>query len=158
MEFLPLHPNLPASFWVALVLTLITGGLTAWLVLGKHQLKGNMWRQVVPLWTFIACMVALGTTLFSLWGHWKIGPIRVDVEGIETPYGKAKYTEIKRIYIHREVDRSLVDPKLSRDVTNWLIVEQRDGTQHAFSEDQYDLPEIMKALEGFLEENRNNGK
>lgn len=118
MEFLPLHPHLPASFWVGLILTLATGGLTAWLVLGKHQLKGNMWRQVVPLWTFIACMVSLGTAVFSFFGHHKVGPIRLDADGIETPYGKAKYTDIDRIYIHREVDRSLVDPNWSRGKQN----------------------------------------
>ncbi|MBK7408862.1 MAG: hypothetical protein IPJ40_12880 [Saprospirales bacterium] len=155
MTFQPLHPHLPAAFWLGLFLTLAAGGFTAYILSGKHSFKGNMWRQVVPLWTFIICMLGLGTTIFSFWNHQKIGPIVLDGKGIETPYGKALYTDIARIYIHKEIDRSLIDPSLGRDTTKWLIIEERNGTRHALSEDQYNLPEIMQSLEGFLEENRN---
>jgi hypothetical protein len=158
MEFQPIQTQLGSTFWLAFVLMLLAGGITAWLLSGKHSLKGNMWRQVVPLWTFIVALLALGVVLFSFWEYKKIGPVYLDAEGIETSYGKARYSEIARIYIHREIDRSLINPNMGRDTTKWLILEERGGKQHALSEDQYDLPAIMESLEIFLEENRNNGK
>lgn len=156
MEFQPLHPNLPAHFWIALIVAIGTGLFTAWILMGKSPWKGQLSRQVLPLWTFILCLLAVGTAFFSFWNHMKVGPVKFDAEGMETPYGKALYGDISRVYIHQERDKSLIDPNMVRSTTNWLIIEERGGKKHALSQDQYNLAEIEKALEGFLdEENRN---
>jgi hypothetical protein len=154
MVFPPLHPYLPFWFWAALLATLASGAFTVFLLYGKHPWKGNFWRQVVPLWGFILCLLGVGTVIFTLFEHRKIGPVRIEAQGIETPFGKAQHDDIYRFYVHQEVSSSLIDPSLIREKTNWLIIEERGGKKHLFSEDQYDLPAIIGALEAFLEENR----
>jgi hypothetical protein len=154
MTFLPLHPHLPVLFWAALITALASGAYTAYALFGKHQWKGNFQRQVAPLWGFILCLMAVGATIFLFFEHGRIGPVRIDAQGIETPFGKAGYGDIDRYYVHQEVKRSIIDPSLSRDKTHWLVVEERGGKRHLFSEDQYDLRAMLDALEGFTEENR----
>lgn len=127
------------------------------MLMGKHGLKGNMWRQVVPLWGFILTMLALGSILYIFLERSKTGPVIVNESGIETPYGKAGYADVRRVYVHREIGRSMIDPGVGRDTVSWLIIEERNGKKHHLSEEQYDLPGIMKSLGGFLEENRKMG-
>ena len=155
MEFPPLHPSLPPLFWIAIFLALAAGGGTVWLLAGKHGLKGNMWRQVVPLWGFIACMLAVGAALYAWLEHGRSGPVRVDASGVETPFATVGYLDMGKVYSHREVTISLIDPSVGRDTVKWLIIEEKSGKKHLLREDQYDLPAIMGALKGFLEGNRN---
>lgn len=155
MEIPPLHPHLPWHFWVALAATIGCGVFTVYLLMGKGPWKGRMWRQVVPLWFFIAGMIAAGTAFFTFWDHLKTGPVRFEADGVETPYGKAMYDDIVRVYVHRQADPSLINPNMERRAVNWLIIEERSGKKHALSQDQYDLAAIEETLEGFLvEENR----
>lgn len=154
MEFPPLHPGLPAIFWVAMIIALAAGGGTVWLLAGRHGLKGSMWRQVVPLWGFILCLMAVGTMLYSWLEQRQTGTVRVDATGVETPFGKVDYGDVRRVYIHQDVDKSLIDPSVGRDTANWLIIEERNGKKHFLPADEYDLPAIMKTMEGFREENR----
>lgn len=155
MEIPPLHPHLPWYFWASLAAALGCGIFTAYLLMGKGPWKGQIGRQVVPLWFFIAAMVATGTALFTFWNHLKTGPVRFEAEQMETPYGKVQYNDIRRVYAHRQVEPSLINPNMERRAVTWLIIEETSGKKHIFSEEQYDLAAIEKALEGYLsEENR----
>lgn len=154
MEFQPLHPGLPPIFWISLLIALATGGGTVWLLIGKHGLKGNMWRQVVPLWGFVLCVAAAGMMLYSWLEQRQKGTVRVDATGVETPFGKVDYEDVRKIYVHQEVDKSVIDPSIGRDTVRWLIIEERSGKKHLLRADQYDLPAIMETMEGFFEENQ----
>jgi hypothetical protein len=155
MEIPPLHPHLPWHFWAALATALGCGIFTAYLLIGKGPWKGKIGRQVVPLWFFIAAIIAAGTAFFTFWDHLKTGPVRFEAAQMETPYGKVQYEDIRRVYVHRQAEPSMINPELERKAVNWLIIEERSGKKHALSEEQYDLAALEKALQGYLsEENR----
>jgi hypothetical protein len=146
--FEPINGGLDTTFWAALAITLAALGALIWLIRGwKPQGRAKAFRPLAQLLVFIVILLAGGTALFSGWASLKLIPVTVSEEGVVTSFGEAKFANIRQIYMHKDQEKSLINPALTVRTTMMLIIEEKDGKTHVLSEKNYELGPILKAID-----------
>lgn len=133
------------TLWSILGLVVAMGIMLWGLVPG---LKGipKTYKPLVSLLGFIGVLVAAITLFFSSWAGHKIGPVQIDQMSIETPYGKANYRDIRRIYLEKDQGQGVFPARNSESATQLLIIEEITGKTHVLSSENYPVMEIITAI------------
>jgi hypothetical protein len=146
--FEPINGGLDPAFWVALMITIVALGALFWLMrVWEPEGRTRAYRPLAQLLVFIVILLAGGTALFTGWTSLKLIPVTVSEESVVTSYGEAKFANIRQIYMHKDQEKSLVNPALTVRTTMMLIIEEKDGKTHILSEAHYELGPILKAID-----------
>ena len=95
---------------------------------------------------FFLFLIAAGTAFFSAWNRIRLGPVNIYTSSIETPYGTIQFDEIRNAKIESNQQPSMINPQLNRRTVKLLIIEERSGKAHIFSEKDYRVQEILNGL------------
>lgn len=154
--FLPLQSGLGFEFWGSLLATL--AGIVAVLYFLKKPANRSTLGRLRPLFSllgFLVVLIAGSTAFFSAWRYLQLEAIVLDGEQIQSAYGTTLLRDIRTMGLEPDVTRSLVNPFGSGDTTWLLVLETRDGKAQVFSEQDYPVHEIMKALEEIAKQRTN---
>lgn len=144
------EPNLnyaTSSLWFGIAAAV--AGLAGCVFLLKKATDGGENRNyhlLGAMLLFFVFMIGISTAFFSWWTQRKIGPVKIYADAITTPYGEASFGEIDKAYIEEERQPSLINPNVTRERYNLLIIEEIGGKVHALSEENYDLRDILQKL------------
>lgn len=144
--FIPKHTAEWSTFYIALVVALVGLVLTIYFIKKPAESRARNINMLIAMLAFFACIIASGTAFFSWLTVQKVSPVTVDLETVETGYGKTEISKISRLYFHNDVQKSLLNPGIQKGSTRFLIIEEIGGKTHALSEEHYNLGEIYKHL------------
>ena len=132
--------------WAAVIIAL--GALAGTAILLKKKAGGLSHNQnmLAAMLLFFVMMISAGTAFFSWLKVRKTGPVAVYKDAVETPYGKAAFSNFKDAYIYADNQPSLVSPGRSVRTTKILVIEERDGKTHVMSKEDYPVQEMLPAI------------
>lgn len=136
---------------IALIAAL--GGLAGMLALLRRPGTGGQRNQrlVGAMLLFFAFIIGGSTAFFSWLDLRRTGPVFIYRDAVETPFGKAAFRDISRVYIHLDQQPSRINPNQPRQQTRLLVIEERQGKTHVFSEERYDIAAMMERLKAAME-------
>lgn len=134
-------------------------GLTGMILLLRRQgsRKDRNYRMLGAMLLFFVFLIGSSTAFFSWLAARRIGPVSIYAEAIATPYGTIPFSELKNAEIRQAGQRSLVNPNRISGQKQILLIEEKNGKVHAFSEDNYRLQEILAKLRTAVEQWKNKG-
>ncbi|MEM6319535.1 MAG: hypothetical protein AAF960_17820 [Bacteroidota bacterium] len=118
-------------------------------LLSTDKLKNikGAYRQIGQLLGGLLGLIALVTTLFSVWNAYTIQPVRLYETYMESFHGKTLYKDIKRAGIFNDKERSFINSQVTIREDNILAVEKRDKSVILFADDNYDLEPLIKKIQ-----------
>lgn len=138
------------TLWTALTVTLAAlAGLAALLHRRPERMSRNM-QMLGAMLVFFVFLIAASTTFFSAWTRFKLGPVRLYHDAIETPFGRVLFDDIRTASIREEGERSFINPDLTTRRQLVLIIEDRNGKSYPIYERHYPIQEIMGKLKELM--------
>ena len=141
------EPLKQSTDWV-LVLTfsvVILMLLAAYAVSKYGKLDTNR-RNIVIMVCFFVGVVAMGTALFRLMSLWKLKPVQIFSDRIETPYGTAPLKNVRDFYVKIERHYKPINPTVVSDSARYFFLLERDDKTHVLSEGDYPVDSILAKL------------
>lgn len=113
----------------------------------KESAVNRNQNYLIAMLAFFVFMIA-GCTAFFSWATtaYKIKDVIVSVETIETGDGVSQIKHISKVYYHKDVQRSLINPGMQKGSTQFLIIEEIKGKTHALSAENYNIQQIHGLL------------
>ena len=136
-----------ATDWV-LVLTscvVILMALMSFVVTKYAKLDTNR-RNIVVMLCFFIGIIAAGTAAFRLISLWKLKPVQIYVDRIETPYGTARLDNIRDFYVKLERHYKPMNPNEVKDSARYFFLLERNDKTHVLSEGDYQVDSILAKL------------
>ncbi len=141
------EPMKQATDWV-LVMTFCGIGLmilAAYLVKKYSTLDVNR-RNILLMICFFVGTIAAGTALFRLVSLWKLKPVQIYSNRIETPYGTAPLSNIRDFYVKIERHYKPMNPDVVTDSSRYFFLLERNDKTHVLSEGDYPVDSILAKL------------
>lgn len=150
--FAPDNGPTAQTAWAAVGIAL--GALAGMGAMLKKKAEGRQRNQnlLAAMLLFFVALIGSGTAFFSWLKIHKTGPVVVYQDAIETPFGKAAFSNIKDAYVQASQQPSLIDPGRSVRTTELLVVEEKNGKAHVMSEEDYPIKDILPALRRAVKE------
>jgi hypothetical protein len=141
------EPFKHATDWVligtAFLVTLML--LIAYLVKTRANLDVNR-RNIVNMVCFFIGIIAAGTAAFRLISLWKLKPVQIYSNRIETPYGTAQLNNISDFYVKIERRTKPMNPSAVTDSSRYFFLIERSDKTHVLSEGDYQVDSILAKL------------
>ncbi len=116
----------------------------------KGPRENRNYRMLGAMLLFFVFLIGSSTAFFSWLDARRIGTITIYREAITTPFGTIPFSELKDAEIRQAGRRSLVIPNRISGQKKILLIEEKSGKVHAFSEDNYRLQETLAKLRDAL--------
>jgi len=113
----------------------------------KIKSISGAYRQIGLLLGGLLSLIALATTLFTVWHLQTIQPINLYETYMETYHGKTPYKQIKRAGIFNDQEKSLINSQVVIRDDHILVVEKRDKSVLLFAEENFDLKELARQIQ-----------
>ncbi len=120
-------------------------GLLAYVVSKYSKLDVNR-RNILFMLFFFLGILATGTAVFRLFSLWKLKPVQIYSDRIETPYGTAPFKNIRDFYVKIERHYKTMDPSEVRDSARYFFLLERNDKTHVLSEGDYPVDSILAKL------------
>ncbi|MBL7818398.1 MAG: hypothetical protein JNL70_25530 [Saprospiraceae bacterium] len=146
----PLYSFEPFKQTTDWVLVLTIGIVLLMLLVGlwvkkKSTLDTNRRSMLMMIFFFIGT-IAAGTTFFRLFSMWKLKPVSIYNNRIETPYGAAPFNNIRDFYIKLERHYKPMNPNEIQDSARYFFLLERNDKTHVLSEGDYPVDSILVKL------------
>ena len=141
------EPLKQATDWV-LVLTfclVALMGLVAYWVSKYSKLDVNR-RNILLMICFFFGSIAAGTAVFRLVSLWKLKPVQIYSNRVETPYGTAPINNIRDFYVKIERHYKPMNPDAALDSARYFFLIERNDKTHVLSEGDYQIDSILAKL------------
>ncbi|MCB0559854.1 MAG: hypothetical protein H6573_25400 [Lewinellaceae bacterium] len=132
--------------WAAAVIALAALAGTILLLRKKAGGLSHNQNMLAAMLLFFVMLISSGTAFFSWLKIRKTGTVTVYRDAVETPFGKATFSNFKDAYIYADNQPSLVSPGRTVRTTKILVIEERTGKTHAMSEADYPVKEMLPAI------------
>lgn len=147
--FTPINSSDLSYFWIALFFALVTAALLVRSYFKPIKMEKNR-RIVLEMLFFFGFLLSMGTAFFSGLSSSKTGTIIVGEASVEIGRRDVDYTTIKKAFLHEDLQKSFVNPSITRKKVQLLFIEQIDGKTEVLSELDYDVEAIFRALESSI--------
>jgi hypothetical protein len=133
--------------------TTITAGIVLCIcLLGVLYFKNSDWVEVmrrrilIMIFAFIG-VTAGGALAFKALAQWKLSPVKLYNNKIETPYGEVTpLSKIKDFYIKMEFSFKPLQPDRASDSTRYFYLIERGDKTHILSEADYPIDSILLTM------------
>jgi hypothetical protein len=145
------EPFKHATDWVLIgtAFLVILMFLAAFAVQKYAKLDTNR-RNIVNMVCFFIGIIAAGTAVFRLISLWKLKPVQIYSNRVETPYGTAPLNEIRDFYIKTERRTKPMNPSAVTDSSRYFFLMERSDKTHVLSEGDYDVDSILAKLNNVM--------
>jgi hypothetical protein len=143
--FSTLNNSTATTFTLTLVIGLASLVACIW-ILKKPVIKAYNYKMLVAMLLFFASLISLGTSVFTGLKLKKNTPVQIYADAIATPYGLARYDNIKNAAIIADKRPSLINSNQSVSITKLLLIEEKGGKAHVLSEEDYPIKAILRQL------------
>ena len=120
-------------------------GLLAYAVSKYSKLDVNR-RNILLMLCFFVGILAAGTAVFRLISMWKLKPVQIYNDRIETPYGTAPFNNIRDFYVKIERHYKPMNPSEVKDSARYFFLLERNDKTHVLSEGDYAVDSILAKL------------
>ena len=134
------------DYWLWMPIMFIVLCVLVGIVSHKKIEEKNRRLTVLMLLSFIG-VISFFTSLSRLYALWRMQPIKLYTEHIETPFGKTKYTDIKDFFVRTQNDYKPMQPTVVRDSIRYLMIIERSDKTHLLSEADYPIDSIFVKLD-----------
>lgn len=110
------------------------------------SIRQKGYQQLFSLLAFFVIIIAAATAFFSFWAAQKLTPVKVFAQSIETAFGKVKFEDIQKIYVHDDQQRSRLTGAPEGAIIRILIIEESDRKTHVLSEENYNIDSLLNVL------------
>ena len=114
------------------------------------KIKGP-YRQISLLLAGLMALILFATILFTSWNLHTIQSVKLYDTYMESYHGKTFYAEIRKAGIFNDKQLSMINPQLVVRESNILVVEKRDKKVMLFSEENYNLIELVRKIKELME-------
>lgn len=141
------EPFKHATDWV-LIWTAVLIGLMLFIAYAvkKYANLDTTRRNIVTMVCFFIGIIAAGTAVFRLISMWKLKPVQIYTNRIETPYGTAPLNNIRDFYIKIEMRTKPMNPNAVTDSSRYFFLLERNDKTHVLSEGDYQIDSILAKL------------
>ncbi len=145
------EPFKHATDWVLIgtAFLVILMFLAAYSVKKYAKLDTNR-RNIVNMVCFFIGIIAAGTAVFRLISLWKLTPVQIYNNRVETPYGTAPLNEIRDFYIKTERRTKPMNPSAVTDSSRYFFLMERSDKTHVLSEGDYEVDSILSKLNNVM--------
>jgi hypothetical protein len=149
--FQPTHQEDQLVLYIAVILAI--AGIAGLVFTLRKKASGDARNRnmLVAMLLFFLATISTGTAFFSWLSMRKTGPVTITEEAIETPYGKAVFTSIRKAEIITDQPVRLIPSNNQRGAVKLLVIEEESGKAHVMSEENYDIQRIFGALREAME-------
>lgn len=131
---------------VVLTLALVLLMLFVSFLVKKYSKLDVTRRNIVNMVCFFIGIIAAGTAVFRLISLWKLKPVQIYTNRIETPYGTAQLNNIRDFYIKTEMRTKPMNPNAVTDSSRYFFLLERNDKTHVLSEGDYQIDSILAKL------------
>ena len=142
--FEPLSHGFDTWLVGSLFLALASAAIYFWFQ-KKTKLDANR-RAVVAMAAAFVGFVAFGTVVFRLYSSYRLQPVRLFNDRIETLYGVAQLRDVRDFYIKREFHYKPMQPNVITDSTRFFFILERNDKTHVLSEGDYPVDSILAKM------------
>ena len=107
-------------------------------------------RNIILMICFFIGSIAFGTAAFRLLSLWKLKPVQIFSNRVETPYGTAPINNIRDFYIKIERHYKPMNPSEVTDSSRYFFLMERNDKTHVLSEGDYQVDSILAKLNDVL--------
>jgi len=144
--FQPTHQEDQLVLYTAAILA-IAGAIGLILMLRKKRTRETYNRNMlIAMLLFFLTIISTGSAFFSWLSMYKTGPVTISADAIETPYGKAQLSSIRKAEIIADQPVTLFPGNQDSRTVRLLIIEEHSGKTHVLSEKNYDIQRILGTL------------
>ena len=149
--FQPTHQEDQLVLYTAIILAI--AGIAGLVFTLRKKASGDARNRnmLVAMLLFFLATISTGTAFFSWLSMRKTGPVTITADAIETPYGKAAFTSIRKAEIITDQPVRLIPSNNNSGAVKLLIIEEESGKAHVMSEENYDIQRIFGALREAME-------
>ncbi len=145
----PLHTFEPYSastdFWLIFLSTVFFLCLLGIFLIKKTRLDAPRRAVVSMILSFIAVILA-GFVGLRVYSSFKLSPVKIYINRIETPYGEANFREVRDFYIKQERKYKPMNPNEVTDSTRYFFLFERSDKTHVLSEGDYLIDSILAKM------------
>lgn len=144
--FQPTHQEDQLVLYISIILAIV--GIAGLVFTLRKKATGDARNRnmLLAMLLFFLATISTGTAFFSWLSMRKTGPVTITADAIETPYGKAAFTDIRNAEIIADQPVRLIPSANSRGTVKLLIIEEESGKAHVMSEENYDIQRIFGTL------------
>lgn len=157
-QFDPNTTSQQVTFWVTVIIALSALGGLIFLLKKKSTGRNRNQNMLLAMLLFFAFLIAASTAFFSQWSNLKTGPVVLYPDRIETAYGTASFSNIKKAYLLDNRQPSIINPNINRKTVKMLVIEEANGQVHVLSEKHYPISEIFGRLKKAIDQWKENNK
>ncbi|MFK8006765.1 MAG: hypothetical protein AB8H03_10350 [Saprospiraceae bacterium] len=158
----PIHVFEPITFKATLITVIFTFlsisilGLIYYLNKKEMNYDAAKRRGLYSILLGIALLLTTSTAILNFWNSFKIKPIKLYKDAIETPRGKVAFEDIQNAYILVDKPMTITTPPADSlmNYKRLLMLEEFDKTSHAMSEENYPIEEILEKLRFLAKKNK----
>ncbi len=146
--FNPLKISFDFYLWIPLFIMLlcIIAGYTA----QKNMPDKNRRLTVLMLLSFVI-VIGLCTSASRLYAIYRMKPVKLYTDHIETPFGTTTYFNIKDYFIRLQRDYKPMQSEAIRDSMRYLMIIERNDKTHLLSEGDYKIDSILVKMNEIIE-------
>lgn len=105
---------------------------------------------ILPMYFLV--VLAVGSWGYRFYSIWRLKPLKIFNDRIETPYGVAKMTEIKDYFIRMDKKYQPFTSERAVDSIRFLFIIERGEKIHALSEGDYPIDSVLSKINTVYEE------
>ena len=141
------EPFKQSTDWVLVItVSLIIGMILGTWLLNKYVQLDTTRRNIIIMVCFFVGIIAAGTALFRLISLWKLKPVQIYNNRIETPYGTAQFNNIRDFYVKIERHYKPMNPEVVTDSARYFFLIERNDKTHVLSEGDYAIDSVLAKL------------
>ncbi len=146
--FNPLKISFDFYLWIPLFIMLLC--IIAGYAAQKNMPDKNRRLTVLMLLSFVG-MIGMCTSASRLYAIYRMKPVKLYTDHIETPFGTTTYFNIKDYFIRLQRDYKPMQPEAVRDSMRYLMIIERNDKTHLLSEGDYKIDSILVKMNEIIE-------
>jgi hypothetical protein len=103
-------------------------------------------RNLGAMLSFFLGLLGLGLALFTGWFLYRMQPVTIGEETLETGWGTFELSQVRDAQIVTDTRRSFADPDITLGSDRFLLIEIGSEKTIALPDKKYDLEGILRAL------------
>lgn len=126
-----------------LIATLLLIGIAIFINKKEVAYENRNLKKVGEMLSWFGILLLIGITIFSTLNYMRIDDVTLHKNSIQFSGNDIPFNDISRVYLHQDLQSSHISAQIIKDTTYLLVVQERKGKTHVFSEENYPVKEMV---------------